>query len=286
MNKDEIIGLQWWARDKVRGFMTGLHKSPDFGFSLDFAQHRAYVPGDSPKFIDWTVLARQDKYLTKQYEAESNLRAYFLLDSSASMHGSAGEKWDCAVRQIALSAALLSKQRDALGLLDVRGGDERFFEAKNTEDAMEQLLSFVAERNTQPAGNGDLSSGIHRLLSEIPPRSEVILLTDPYHDDMETLSQAVGALVDAGHFIKVLLIVSKDKELSPEYFAGSYVVDSETGKKTLISLEEAKSLKQFIEQQIDIVKTNAAMYGYSYQVLYTEDAPLLSFRKIIAPKGE
>ena len=286
MNKDEIIGLQWWARDKVRGFMTGLHKSPDFGFSLDFAQHRAYVPGDSPKFIDWTVLARQDKYLTKQYEAESNLRAYFLLDSSASMHGSAGEKWDCAVRQIALSAALLSKQRDALGLLDVRGGDERFFEAKNTEDAMEQLLSFLAERNTQPAGNGDLGSGIHRLLSEIPPRSEVIILTDPYHEDMETLSQAVGALVDAGHFIKLLLIVSKDKELSPEYFAGSYVVDSETGKKTLISLEEAKSLKQFIEQQIDIVKTNAAMYGYSYQVLYTEDAPLLSFRKIIAPKGE
>ena len=286
MNKDEIIGLQWWARDKVRGFMTGLHKSPDFGFSLDFAQHRAYVPGDSPKFIDWTVLARQDKYLTKQYEAESNLRAYFLLDSSASMHGSAGEKWDCAVRQIALSAALLSKQRDALGLLDVRVGEERFFEAKNTEDAMEQLLSFLATRNELATGNGNLINGIHRLLSEIPPRSEVIILTDPYHEDMEALSQAVGALVDAGHFIKLLLLVSKDKELSPEHFAGSYVVDSETGKKTLISLEEAKSLKQFIEQQIEIVKTNAAMYGYSYQVLYTEDAPLLSFRKIIAPKGE
>ena len=85
MNKEEIIGLTWWARQRVRGFMTGLHKSPDFGFSLDFAQHREYVPGDSPKFIDWTVLARQDKFLTKQFEAESNLRAYFLLDSSSSM---------------------------------------------------------------------------------------------------------------------------------------------------------------------------------------------------------
>ena len=286
MNKDEIIGLQWWARDRVRGFMTGLHKSPDFGFSLDFAQHRAYVPGDSPKFIDWTVLARQDKYLTKQYEAESNLRAYFLLDSSASMHGSAGEKWDCAVRQIALSAALLSKQRDALGLLDVREGEERFFEAKNTEDAMEQLLSFIATRNAQSAGNGNLHNGIHRLLSEIPPRSEVIILTDPFHEDIEGLSQAVGALVDAGNFVKVLLLVSKDKELSPEHFAGSFVVDSETGKKTLISLEDAKSLNHFIEQQIEIVKANAAMYGYTYKVLYTEDAPLLNFRKIIAPKGE
>ena len=286
MNKDEIIGLQWWARDKVRGFMTGLHKSPDFGFSLDFAQHRAYVPGDSPKFIDWTVLARQDKYLTKQYEAESNLRAYFLLDSSASMYGSAGEKWDCAVRQIALSAALLSKQRDALGLLDVREGEEGFFEAKNTEDAMEQLLSFLATRNSQPAGNGDLLKGIHRLLAEIPPRSEVIIMTDPYHEDMEGLSQAVGALVDAGHFVKVLLLISKDKELTPEHYAGSFVIDSETGKKTLISLEDAKSLNHFIEQQIEIVKANAAMYGYTYKVLCTEDAPLLNFRKIIAPKGE
>ena len=77
MNKEEIKGLNWWARKRVRGFMNGLHKSPDFGFSLDFAQHREYVPGDSPKFIDWTVLARQDKYLTKQFEAESNLRASF-----------------------------------------------------------------------------------------------------------------------------------------------------------------------------------------------------------------
>ena len=285
MNKDEIIDCNG-ARDKVRGFMTGLHKSPDFGFSLDFAQHRAYVPGDSPKFIDWTVLARQDKYLTKQYEAESNLRAYFLLDSSASMYGSAGEKWDCAVRQIALSAALLSKQRDALGLLDVREGEEGFFEAKNTEDAMEQLLSFLATRNSQPAGNGDLLKGIHRLLAEIPPRSEVIIMTDPYHEDMEGLSQAVGALVDAGHFVKVLLLISKDKELTPEHYAGSFVIDSETGKKTLISLEDAKSLNHFIEQQIEIVKANAAMYGYTYKVLYTEDAPLLNFRKIIAPKGE
>ena len=286
MNKDEILGLQWWAHDKVRGFMTGLHKSPDFGFSLDFAQHRAYVPGDSPKFIDWTVLARQDKYLTKQYEAESNLRAFFLLDSSASMHGSAGEKWDCAVRQIALSAALLSKQRDALGLLDVREGEERFFQAKNTEDAMEQLLSFIATRSTLSTANGNLEKGINRLLAEIPPRSEVLILTDPYHEDMESLCGRIGALVDAGHFIKLLLIVSKDKELTPEHFAGSFVVDSETGKKTLISLEDAKSLKYFIEQQIEVVKSNAAMYGYTYQVLYTEDAPLLSFRKIFAPKGE
>ena len=75
MDSQDVQHLVWWAKDRVRGFMTGLHRSPDFGFSLDFAQHRAYVPGDAPKFIDWSVLARQDKVLTKPYEAESNLRA-------------------------------------------------------------------------------------------------------------------------------------------------------------------------------------------------------------------
>jgi len=281
MEFDQIIGLKWWAHEKVRGFMTGLHKSPDFGFSLDFAQHRAYVPGDSPRFIDWKVVARQDKFLTKQYEAESNLRAYFLLDSSASMHGSAGEKWDYAVRQIALSAALLKKQRDALGLLDVRADAPYFFEAKNTDEAMEQMLQFIANRNQLDIGNGNLSEGINRLLAEIPPRSEVILLSDPYHENLESVCERLGALVDAGHFVKFLLLVSREKELTPDYFSGSLVVDSETGKKTFISLEEAKSLKTYVEKQVSVIKEKSAMYGYKYEVLFTEDSPLLSFRKII-----
>lgn len=282
MNKEEIIGLNWWAREKVRGFMTGLHKSPDFGFSLDFAQHRAYVPGDAPKFIDWTVLARQDKYLTKQFEAESNLRAYFLLDSSASMHGSAGAKWSCAVRQIALSAALLSKQRDALGLLDVRAGEEVLFEAKNTEDAMEQLLLHLANRCELSVGNGSMVAATERLLSQIPPRSEVIVLTDVYHEDLQAFTKRLGALVDAGHFVKLVLLVSREEELDVQFYAGSFVADAETGTKTMLSLKDAEGLNAFVEGQIQIVKEQSALYGMRYTVLEVEDNPLHSFRKIIS----
>ena len=65
MNEHEIASLVWWAEERVRGFMTGLHKSPDFGYSVEFAQHRAYVPGDSPKHIDWSVLAKTDKILAE-----------------------------------------------------------------------------------------------------------------------------------------------------------------------------------------------------------------------------
>ncbi|HAR22288.1 MAG TPA: DUF58 domain-containing protein, partial [Cryomorphaceae bacterium] len=92
--------------------MTGLHKSPDFGYSVEFAQHRAYVPGDSPKHIDWSVLAKTDKYLLKQYEAESNLRTYFILDSSASMQlPTSDSKWMKVVKLLTLIGTLLQKQR-------------------------------------------------------------------------------------------------------------------------------------------------------------------------------
>ena len=268
MNKEEIIGLTWWARQRVRGFMTGLHKSPDFGFSLDFAQHREYVPGDSPKFIDWTVLARQDKFLTKQFEAESNLRAYFLLDSSSSMYGEDGERWEYAVRQIALSAALLSKQRDALGLLDVREEDLFFFQAKNTDEAVEQILYHIAERSQSAQNNGDLEGAISMLLSEIAPRSEVLFLTDPYHENLELLC---------------VMLVSKERELQPSYYAGEFVRDSDNGMKTVLSAQESKSLNDYIEKQLETVKNSAASFGIKSNVLFIEDEPLFSFSKLLEP---
>ena len=283
MNKEEIIGLTWWARQRVRGFMTGLHKSPDFGFSLDFAQHREYVPGDSPKFIDWTVLARQDKFLTKQFEAESNLRAYFLLDSSSSMYGEDGERWDYAVRQIALSAALLSKQRDALGLLDVREEDLFFFQAKNTDEAVEQILYHIAERSQSAQNNGDLEGAVSMLLSEIAPRSEVLFLTDPYHENLELLCERLGAFVDAGHYVKILMLVSKERELQPSYYAGEFVRDSENGMKTVLSAQESKSLNDYIEKQLETVKNSAASFGLKSNVLFIEDEPLFSFSKLLEP---
>ena len=120
--------------------------------------------------------------------------------------------WSCAVRQIALSAALLSKQRDALGLLDVRAGEEVLFEAKNTEDAMEQLLLHLANRCELSVGNGSMALLRTALVSD-SPRSEVIVLTDVYHEDLQAFTTRLGAEVDAGHFVKLVLLVSREEEL-------------------------------------------------------------------------
>ena len=102
MNTDQINDLYWWAQERVQGFMSGLHRSPDFGYSVEFAQHRQYVPGDSPKHIDWSVYAKTDRFLTKLYEAESNMRTFFVLDSSSSMFYPKEDsgKWERTVQVI------------------------------------------------------------------------------------------------------------------------------------------------------------------------------------------
>ena len=281
MTKEDLTGLVWWAKERVRGFMTGLHKSPDFGFSLDFAQHRAYVPGDSPKFIDWNLLARQDKFLTKQFEAESNLRAYFLLDSSASMFSNEGSKWSYAVKLIALSGALLTKQRDALGLLEVREGEVSFFESKNTGDSLERLLGHISSRDRAKGENGNIVAGIHRLLDEAPPRSELLFLTDVYHDNLDALCKQLGAAVDAGHYLRVVVIISKERELDTSFYHGRYVLDPETGRKTTITREEAHEMKKFVEHQFDTLRKYSSLYGFALTQVYLEDEPLVSFQKLM-----
>ena len=115
----KLTNLNLIARLVVEGFLTGLHKSPYHGFSVEFAEHRQYMPGDDIRHIDWSVFAKTDRYVVKQYEEETNLKAYLLLDVSASMGYSSHEmsKLEYVITLSAALTYLLLKQRDAVGLL-------------------------------------------------------------------------------------------------------------------------------------------------------------------------
>lgn len=114
-------GLEMTTRGVVDGFLSGLHRSPRRGFSVEFAEHRPYQPGDEPRYVDWKLLARTDRLYVKQFEEETNLRAMLVLDTSASMAWRGAEdrltKLDFATRLLAALAMLLLRQRDATGLL-------------------------------------------------------------------------------------------------------------------------------------------------------------------------
>ena len=107
-------------------------------------------------------------------------------------------------------------------------------------------------------------------------------MTDVYHEDLQAFTKRLGALVDAGHFVKLVLLVSREEELDVQFYAGSFVADAETGTKAMLSLKDAEGLNAFVKGQIQLVKEQSVLYGMRYTVLEVEDDPLHSFRKIIS----
>ena len=283
MNDLEIASLVWWAEERVRGFMTGLHKSPDFGYSVEFAQHRAYVPGDPPKHIDWSVLAKTDKYLLKQYEAESNLRTYFFLDSSASMHLPLEEsKWTKVVQLLTLIGTLLQKQRDAMGLIEVNNTGSHFFEAKATREWIKLMLSHLTSTEGGDKKNANIPAEIEGMLVKIPRRSQVILFIDLFQEDIHAIIDAAAVLAYEGHSVRCAFIFHSDLEQNAELYAGRQVIDSETGAKAYLDQNDAKAYVTFVSNQKKRVLTLCRNVNVNGKVLDARRDPMYLLRELLA----
>jgi uncharacterized protein (DUF58 family) len=130
------------ARVVVEGFLNGLHKSPFHGFSVEFAEHREYVPGDDLKYLDWALYARTDHYYIKRFEEETNLRCHILLDRSASMSYGTGAltKWDYSCFLATCLAHLMVRQQDAVGLALVGAGPGLFIPPRCRRSHLRQLM--------------------------------------------------------------------------------------------------------------------------------------------------
>src|SRR5262249_32543694 len=149
-------GLALVARTLVEGFLTGAHKSPYKGYSIEFAEHRQYYPGDEIRHIDWRVLAKTDRYYIKEYEEETNLKAYILLDSSGSMayRGKHQSKFEYAQHAAAALAYLMLHQLDAVGLVTM---DTRLRTNLPPRASSKQLLRiFRTPEETKPGGETSL----------------------------------------------------------------------------------------------------------------------------------
>ena len=273
MNENEIASLVWWAEERVRGFMTGLHKSPDFGYSVEFAQHRAYVPGDPPKHIDWSVLAKTDKYLLKQYEAESNLRTYFVIDSSSSMRlPTSNSKWTKVIELLALTGTLLQKQRDAMGMLEISETRSKFFEAKATNDWVKLLLNHLYAIEGEVNKNAPIAIEIETLLTKVPRRSQIILFIDLFQEKLEEIIDAAALLVHDGHSVRFAFISHSELEEDAEQFSGKQVFDSETGAKTFLDQNDAMNYVSFVKAQKQRATTlcrNVNSVSYTHLTLPT-----------------
>ncbi len=184
-------GLTMVARTLVEGFLTGVHKSPYKGFSVEFAEHRQYYPGDEIRHVDWRVYGKTDRYYVKEYEEETNLKAYLLIDASGSMayRGDHPSKFQYAQYVAASLAYLMLHQRDAVGLIIHDTQLRQMLPARANTKHLLRLIRTL--ENTQPGGETALAPLWHDLAGhQFRRRGMVVILSDCF-DDLDRLLKAL-----------------------------------------------------------------------------------------------
>lgn len=232
--------LELLAKQVVEGFITGLHKSPFHGFSVEFAEHRLYNTGDSVKNIDWKLFAKTDKLFSKRYEEETNLRCQFVIDTSSSMYFPMADdhKLAFAIQSTASLIYLLRKQRDAFGLSLFSDGLDFSSQAKSTISHQQYLFSKLEALLQLPDQQQptNLAKALHQIAESIHKRSLVIIFSDmmqTFYDEERAgeLLSALQHLKFNKHEVVIFRVNHKDKELNFNFEQRPYhFVDMETGE--------------------------------------------------------
>jgi uncharacterized protein (DUF58 family) len=209
-----IRRLELTARRVVEGFLSGMHRSPYFGQSIEFLQHRQYTRGDEIRHIDWKVYARQDRLHIKQYEEETNLRLTLLVDRSGSMSYGSGElnKFDYAASIAASLAYLALRQKDACGLVTFDTAVRATVPAKSNLQQLNRILSVLDSVGAD--GRTDLPRVAREVAQGIPKRGLVIIISDLL--SVDRLMEGLRVLRQRGHDV-VILHVLHDDELDFEF---------------------------------------------------------------------
>jgi uncharacterized protein (DUF58 family) len=186
-----IGSLDLRARLVVEGFMVGLHKSPYHGFSVEFSQHRPYMQGDNLRSVDWRVFGKTEKYFIKQYEEETNLRSYIILDSSKSM-GYASDKViskiDYASTLVAALSYLMIKQQDAVSLTIYSDKIHKHLPPKSSNAYFQQILKELTILQT--SSNTNTADSLNQVAEKIKRRGLVIIISD-FFDDVDKTLKAI-----------------------------------------------------------------------------------------------
>ncbi len=256
------------AKVVVEGFLSGLHKSPYHGFSVEFAEHREYVPGDDLKYLDWALYARTDHYYIKRFEEETNLRCHILLDHSASMAYGTGvlTKWDYSCFLATCLAYLMVRQQDAVGLALFGASPGFYVPPKCRRSHLRQLMATMV-RNA-PAGKTDVAASLRATVRKLKRRGLVVLISDLIDDPVETL-KAIRLL--AGHRHEVVVFHVQDAtELDFSFEGAALFRDMETGEE--LEIEPASLRAAYIEKMQELTefyKKGLAEMGIDYHLVNT-----------------
>ncbi len=239
--------IELLARQLVEGFITGLHKSPYHGFSVEFAEHRLYNSGESTRFIDWRVFSRTDKLYVKKFEEETNLRCQILIDNSSSMYFPVEDlaKITFSITAAAALTVLLNRQRDAVGLTLFSDHIEEETESKANRRHQHEVLLMLQRLLNQDKSNKKtkISEILHHTAEKAKSRSLIIIFSDflAEFDNMEEVFNALSHLRYNQHEVIIFNVFDKEKELDLDYNKGYYnFTDLESGSKVKLNPNDLK----------------------------------------------
>jgi uncharacterized protein (DUF58 family) len=281
-----ISSLDLVARTVVDGFVAGLHRSPDFGFSQEFAEYRAYTPGDDLRHVDWNLFARTERCYLKRYRGETNSQLTILLDASNSMEYTSGpvKKMDYA-RFIAASLIYLAihNQRDAAGIIVF---DEKVRDVVRPSTRPGQLARlFAALERAEPHARTDFARPLHHFQELLHRRGIAIVISD-FYEDPETIVRTIEPLRFRGNEVVLFHILDPD-EIRPVLKGSALLVDLETEQKIEVVPEYARTgYRAKIDAHIEQLRTRSRAAGMDYQLLVTDQPLDAALRAYLALRKE
>jgi uncharacterized protein (DUF58 family) len=255
------------ARLVVEGFIAGMHKSPYHGFSVEFAEHRQYMPGDEIKHVDWKVYGKTDRFYVKQFEEETNLKSYLLVDTSASMGFGSGKinKLQYASYLAAALSFLMLRQRDAVGLVTFSDKILRNLPPRSITSYLHLILKELDA--VRPSDKTDIGETLHRIAEQVKRRGLVILFSDLLDDPARVMS-GLKHFRHRKHEVIVFHIMDP-LELTFDFGSDAVFRDIETGEQIVtqpvhIRNEYRRQVRAFVdtyrrtcrEDRIDYVLLN------------------------------
>jgi uncharacterized protein (DUF58 family) len=266
--------LELVARQSVEGFFQGLHRSPRFGFSQEFAEYKAYSEGDDPRFVDWNVFARTDRTYIRRYLGETNTRLMIALDASASMGYSSGSETGSVsklkyAKFIAASLAYMAlQQHDPVGLIAFDAKIRCYRPASSRTGSLGAILHALDELS--PGSSTDLSESLRQLREHCQRRGLVAVISDLYCDP-EALLQAVAPLAWKGHDMMIFQVMDR-AELQPNWQESVLLEDMESGQQVEVSPDYLRTTyRERLNAHLDHMKKVAGRLGADHVLLATDE---------------
>lgn len=277
----KISRLDLRARYIVEGFLIGLHRSPYHGFSVEFSEHRQYMPGDEISRIDWKVYGKTDRFYIKQYEEETNLKSYILIDCSKSMNYTSNgiTKFQYAISLGAAIAYLLFDQKDAVGLVLYSDEIKKIIEPRTSKTNLIEIYKSLV--NSSPEGKTETSQCLSEVAEKIKKRGLIVVISD-FFDEPEKVESALKKFRFKQNEVITFQILDK-QEINFAFTKDAIFKDLESQEEILTQpFQIRNSYNQLISQFLSSLKKNLLNHQIDHNIILTDesfDKALLSFLK-------